>query len=408
MSDWLDSINPFHIVWAPYLSPSTVRLPWHLGFLTFCLVVSGLLVGLATLRIRAVARTRGVHRRARARPRWLALHFPKPWWLRRLPGPSLDGNPVFWRKWYRAKPSRLMRLVWMMYWAMGVLWIFLTLQAVSSAGTNHEVIAIMNIFQVALGLLLLSVHAATSLVEERVRGSLDILLSTPLSTPSILAGKWLGTFRIVPQLLFAPALTTLLLAAESGHWLAYWTFIALLLAYSAAIVSLGLALATWQSRLERAVALCVAAYVLLSIGWPVLIFPVAMSGGWNDTRIVPLIMGTPLYGVLFGTFLVSAGPINMPGSGIGIWVGCYLWISIHGGLAVALYALTVATFDRCLGRMPDLMIEWGAAGSFAEESRGLAQERHDFAQLAQGGPPVAGGARVGGFAAQSGQGRPVN
>ena len=34
-----------------------------------------------------------------------------------------------------------------------------------------------------------------------------------------------------------------------------------------------------------------------------------------------------------------------------------------------IYALTVATFDRCLGRMPDLMIEWGAAGSFAEESR---------------------------------------
>ena len=239
VSDWLDSINPFYIVWAPYLSPSNVRLPWHAGFLAHCLVISCLLVALATFRIRAVARTSGVRRIARARPRWLLSHFPKPRWL---PGPSLDGNPVFWREWYRAKPSRLMRLVWMLYWAMGILWVFLALQTImSSPSTNREMIAITNVFQVAVGLLLLSVTATTSLVEERVRGSLDVLLSTPLSTRTILAGKWAGAFRSVPQLLFAPALTTLLLAGESGHWLAYLNFLGLLLAYSAAIVSLGLA-----------------------------------------------------------------------------------------------------------------------------------------------------------------------
>ena len=38
----------------------------------------------------------------------------------------------------------------------------------------------------------LSVSAATSLAEERVRGSLDILLSTPLSTFSILVGQMVG------------------------------------------------------------------------------------------------------------------------------------------------------------------------------------------------------------------------
>ena len=40
----------------------------------------------------------------------------------------------------------------------------------------------MSAFQVGLGLLLLCVSAATSLAEERVRGSLDVLLSTPMST----------------------------------------------------------------------------------------------------------------------------------------------------------------------------------------------------------------------------------
>ena len=97
VSDWLDSINPFYIVWAPYLSPSNVRLPWHAGFLAHCLVISCLLVALATFRN---PRSRGPVRSAcaRARPRWLLSHFPKPRWL---PGPWLNGNPVFWREWYR-------------------------------------------------------------------------------------------------------------------------------------------------------------------------------------------------------------------------------------------------------------------------------------------------------------------
>ena len=64
----------------------------------------------------------------------------------------------------------------------------------------------MNGFQVAVGLLLLSVTAATSLAEERAHGSLDLLLSTPLSTWQIVVGKWLGAFRVVPMLVILPAL----------------------------------------------------------------------------------------------------------------------------------------------------------------------------------------------------------
>ena len=68
---------------------------------------------------------------------------------------------------------------------------------------------IVNGFQVSIGLLLLSVSAATSLAEERVRGSLDVLMTTPLSTRQIVLGKWLGTFRLVPLLAVLPALVVL-------------------------------------------------------------------------------------------------------------------------------------------------------------------------------------------------------
>ena len=134
--------------------------------------------------------------------------FPDRAWLPRLPGPSLDGNPVLWREWHRSKPSRFLRVVWFLYSAPG--------SALDRAvAANHErqravtleLIGVMNMFQVAVGLLLLSVSAATSLAEERVRGSLDLLLSTPLSTRSILAGKWLGSFQHVAHVLVWPAVT---------------------------------------------------------------------------------------------------------------------------------------------------------------------------------------------------------
>ncbi len=64
------------------------------------------------------------------------------------------------------------------------------------------------------GGLVLSASAPMSLSEERQRGSLDVLMATPLSTRSIVVGKWLSVFRIVPWLAAGPALIGLALAIE--------------------------------------------------------------------------------------------------------------------------------------------------------------------------------------------------
>ena len=140
-------------------------------------------------------------------------------------------------------------------------------------------------------------------------------------------------------------MTTFMLAWDSGRWIAYLNFLGLMLAYSAAIVSLGLALATWQSRLGRAVALSVGVYVVFAAGWPALIIPLTMGPRVDDEVIVPLMMGTPLYGTALAT-LVVAGSRNIPGTPVNVWTGCFLWIAIHGGVAGAFYEATVATFDR--------------------------------------------------------------
>ena len=62
-----------------------------------------------------------------------------------------------------------------------------------------------------------------------------------------------------------------LLLLQSGNLFSYLLLIGSILAYGAVITSLGLAMATRVSRLGRAVAMCVSAYVVFSIGWPILV-----------------------------------------------------------------------------------------------------------------------------------------
>jgi ABC-type transport system involved in multi-copper enzyme maturation permease subunit len=198
--------------------------------------------------------------------------------------------------------------------------------------------------------LLLSVSAATSLAEERVRGSLDVLLSTPLSSRSILAGKWWGTFRQTAHVLVWPAIVAGLLVAQSGHWISYLLLMGLILSYSAVITSLGLALATWVSRLGRAVALCVTTYAVFSIGWVILVilfFPTAHT-------FIPFVMGSPLYGAAFATDIVTSGQRGSVGDENAVRFGAFVWIIVDAGIALLLFMVTLATFDRCLGRVSEI------------------------------------------------------
>jgi len=267
---WLS--NPYGLVFAPYVMPGEVGWAIYLGFWGACLVLSVILVGLATRWIRVVALTQAGQPASRSRQGRFAFrfHLARQAWLPRIPGPSLDGNPVLWREWHRSKPTRLLRVTWSLYTALGIVGIAIILWS-APVYRNPEYTAYMSTFQVSLGLLFLSVNAATSLAEERVRGSLDMLLTTPLSTRTILVGKWLGTFGQSGRVVVWPAAVGGIVVVGSGLWISYFLLLGLILAYIAAITSLGLALATWVSRLGRAVAVCVSAYAVFSIGWMLMV-----------------------------------------------------------------------------------------------------------------------------------------
>src|SRR5205814_10237067 len=134
------------------------------------------------------------------------------------PWPSVDGSPVLWREWHRRRPSRWSVAVWGLFGMLSSgfsLWAIV--DALGGAGPRgRDAGGVISGLQVSAGLLLLSVSAVTSLAEERQRGSLDVLLATPLSTRSIVLGKWRGAFRGVPPLTVLPVLIAAAMATHTG------------------------------------------------------------------------------------------------------------------------------------------------------------------------------------------------
>ena len=269
---------------------------------------------------------------------------------RLLPSPSLDGNPVLWHEWHRRRPSRWSVAVWGLFGMLSSgfsLWAIV--DALGGAGPRgRDAGGVISGLQVSAGLLLLSVSAVTSLAEERQRGSLDVLLATPLSTRSIVLSKWLGAFRGVPPLTVLPVLIAAALATHTGFALGPVLIGGLVVAYGAAITSLGLALATWLPRMGRAIGLTAGLYVVVLIGAiPVgtILFGKGPSGARDGFA-----SASPFWGVGFSSAMF--GGTAGPGHEIekqAAWL--VFWIVAYGLVAIGLLLATLKTFNRCLGRI---------------------------------------------------------
>ena len=303
------------------------------------------------------------------------------WW----PTPTLDGNPVLWREWHRNRPSRMARLVSRLFIGCTVLGMAVGIidSIQHGTGTNGNLLVVTSFMAVMFGLLLLSATAPTTLTEERVRGSLDILMSTPLSTHQIVLGKWWATYRRTLPMLVLPALAGLFVAAtclDYPLWLPPQMMTrakpvtpadrvvagilpsAFFLVHSAAVTSFGLALATWLRRTGLAVAVSVSAFVVMSIGWIIAVeSAVRPLLYWWHTR-----MGwPPNYDEInaLGQSLVAlspmggqVAPIEMLSNGWN-WERDLLWkhmlveVGFVAAVAIVFLGLTLLSFNRCMGRM---------------------------------------------------------
>ena len=330
--------DPFRLVFAPYWSPGSVGLADYLVFLAGTLSVSAALAAWATWRVRASCTRDAGRSSRRRRPNASGPGAIGRAWRSLAPG--LDGNPVLWREWHRARPSRMTRVIVGLYFGMSAAACVLAIAQGIPGGQFF--LATVNGAQVAIGLLLLSVTAATSLAEERTRGSLDVLLATPLPTRQIVLGKWLGTFRLVPPLAVLPVAAFLFGPRNGVGNLGGALFMLIyMLCAGAAVTSLGLALATWCPRLGRAVGLTVTVYVLITVGW----FFLALLAGPRGLRGEGWAMGSPFaWGAVYlFEFCEQGGPHNTDLT--------IAWTIAAGLVAAGLLGATLATFNRCLERV---------------------------------------------------------
>jgi len=241
--------------------------------------------------------------------------------------------------------------------------------------------------QFSFGLLLLSVLAPTSLAEERTRGTLDVLMTTPLSAGEIAWGKWLGTYRTVFLLTILPTIgaavigyqapriaSTFLTAAMRARYtippltaldrvVGSALVVCEMLSYGAAITSVGLALATWISRLGRAVAINVFLFVFLGIGWPLffelIVWRMVQQRLWTS-------WGVPVYSLgWISSGMMAISPFAAPQITLypliyfwgfdrtPVWCFAFAWTVLAWVLAGLVFWATRETFDRNLGRIPE-------------------------------------------------------
>jgi ABC-type transport system involved in multi-copper enzyme maturation permease subunit len=395
---WFQKANPYVLVFAPYNKPGWTVASDYAVFVGVVLTLAAALLGLSIMRLRRVVIAQA------GRPEEARRSLPdlRPI-LPTLAGPSLDSNPVLWREWHRNRPSKLARWLWLIIllivWSLAA---WGTYRVVAGGALNDGLGSLQFAFMLNLlfGFLMLSATAPTVLAEERVRGSLDVLLTTPLSTTSIVVAKWWGIYRGVLILtllplgvgaLFAFAPPAAPICPPGAKFpkppvpLAAWertlsvTLCALdCLASGAVLVSIGFILATWVRRLGRAVALSVILYFLLGIGLPVLadmLFPIFIRSQWTSRGAAWVDQHRWIMDCA-ASFSPCAGPIR-PVRALDqyafeprgwVWRGIGLMILIKAAIAGFLLWIAIKTFDRCLGRVPETSTRARSRKMFARDA----------------------------------------
>ena len=210
--------------------------------------------------------------------------------------------------------------------------------------------ATVNGGQVAIGLLLLGVWSSTSLSEERVRGSLDLLMSSPLSAWQIVKGKWLGAFRAAPLLAFLPCtvIGSIAYTADRSVIGAVCFLLIYVMFAGGAVTSLGLLMAIWFSRVGRAVSVTVAVYASVTVVWLFLVTTV-FAGPDRDGSA----LASPFFCV--GKMTFDFGRRGEVRSTNGRFSGRPPWLS----WALSMLGKAARDFDRRLGRVEEPLVRLG-------------------------------------------------
>jgi hypothetical protein len=137
-------------------------------------------------------------------------------------------------------------------------------------------------------------------------------------------------------------------------------------AYVPGFPTVGLALATWIPRLGRVITVSVMAYVLVAVGWPILleVLPnlIASRPFYDPSTFQGLSLARPYLGTYVTTEWAagfsSASYLHATWGAEPLLLRAdvfwsVIWIGLHSGLAMTVALATLLTFDRCVGRVTE-------------------------------------------------------
>jgi hypothetical protein len=140
------------------------------------------------------------------------------------------------------------------------------------------------------------------------------------------------------------------LAYGKGRWIGVVLLVSLILAYGAALVSLGQYLSIRARRPGWALPLSTAIYVLA------IVVPIPMAlmlWGPAEYPGPGLASASPFWGTGFFSAVISdrAGQPSLHWPRMAAW--SFAWVVVYSAAAALMYRSALASFDRCLGRIPE-------------------------------------------------------
>jgi ABC-type transport system involved in multi-copper enzyme maturation permease subunit len=242
-------------------------------------------------------------------------------------------------------------VVLLVYYAKGI-------AGFTAADTRNWLAGIVAI-EFGLVLIIATNTAASSLTKDKESDTLDIMLTTPLTSEYIIWGKLRGLVSFVVPLIAVPVLSLLLFAVwdirRTGERVAYLETAleigVLLLVFAAYTCMLGLHFSLKQKKTIRAVILAVGVMIVANLVAYLFWQAIAEAAGVLGAALAP---ATPFTAIgtlidpsmLFGTPAELAA--NVPAIRVSALVGTGIFVALHAAVVFSWYKSMVKGFDMII------------------------------------------------------------
>ncbi|HOB73819.1 MAG TPA: ABC transporter permease subunit [Phycisphaerae bacterium] len=380
---WLALIHPFlaldvalHWTAAPdqasvahYAWPLNRMLPApHVAYMTIMFAVSTLMVILATFFVRRGVKQGEVGVFARLFSRWSLKSREGE---RRRRARRVWSNPVAWREAVTRANAASSSLVRYGYIGVGVVAALLYVIALKTGQfpTRGEALDwLVGIVMLEFGTVVLMAAntAATAITREREAGTMELLLTTPLTSKYIIWGKLRGLVSFALPLMAVPSLTVLVVAflewlspqfpATAGtlqqpvvSLASAILLIPLLAVYAAFTCLLGLHISLKSRRSVQAVLASVGILVVIGFGLSLCALASAGSAPQLGAMMIPLTFVTAIWYVLTPDALTRTGGLGSVVTVQDIQVlmvfGTVVALGLYGAIVAGTYRSMVTNFD---------------------------------------------------------------